>query len=132
MKDKLTVHKLDAKSWGRLIGQDVKELTSGKVYYLSGVGTDEILTIAEINGHSVENHVDVHMDDCKPILRRLEDMTEEDDAKFKRKFGTNLKYMCGFIAIHYDWFDENGYDILERRWIDAGLAIDAKEVTDER
>jgi len=80
----------------------------------------------------------------KPILRRLEDMTGEETAEeFRIKCECNKEIHSaaassdGFkirekqvelVAAMVDFRDSIGID--QRGWIDAGLAVDAKEVED--
>lgn len=76
-------------------------------------------------------------DEIKPILRRLEDMTEEEKAFYGSTF-KQIEIGGGWVpnglcirtetAHTFDYLDSIGIDC--RGWIDAGLAIDAATLGD--
>ena len=140
---------LTVRDWGKLIGK--------KVVKCFGTDNQEIFTLLAVGylDSYYLQHGDVDIgypsneipDFCKPILRRIEDMTEEEKGEFEKEFIngklltignfsyeegnpiTMIKHFYHFEIAHYDWLDERGFDI--RGWIDQGLAIDGKEVSDE-
>ena len=135
---------LTAQDWGRLIGQ--KAMYKGAIFEIKHLLDHECGTLFIGDGHG---HVSAKL--CKPILRRVEDMTDEEKDEFVYSEGyksPTLNFwiednsdIIWFNVYHrdvehfisqtcsindYDWLESKGFDI--RGWIDAGLAIDAKEV----
>jgi hypothetical protein len=148
MKKELTVQ-----DWGRMIGQKILfKLYEEVVFKLRSPYFDKLgnLMLEKSKGNEFNSNF------CKPILRRLKDITEKEIEEFKKEFlnnydnynrivGTvfNKTYFrivfidkSGSLPIdddcwsyfieHFDWLESKGFDI--RDWIDAGLAIDANEV----
>jgi len=129
--------KLDARSWGRMIGQKIK--TTNGIFKLIGINTngeyDELVT------NNVNSCRQFHYaGDCKPILRDIDDMTHEEKNEFCKHFELERNNISGFTQFgfldngfnvyyrvwHLDWLESKGMDI--RGWIDEELAVDAKEV----
>lgn len=126
----------------------VKHLRIGEtVLTPNGVGKIEILSAPsetvtiEMNGYlkSFEDS------EIKPILRRLDSMTEVEKSQFKEMLSYvnfNTKSLCGrfiettkkaLFSYHaIDWLDANGFDrprlingVAIESLIEAGLAVDA-------
>jgi hypothetical protein len=137
--------RLPIQDWGKMIGQKAKS-NNGIIFTVDKIDLWSVVPI-----YSYDYDQDFSIEDCKPILRRLEDMTYHDKNDFCNDFDINgdiynirvfkdhIIYDYGdpecykwsgsdavleFRIKHYDWLDSKGYDI--RGWIDAGLAIDAK------
>lgn len=126
MKKELTVQ-----DWGMMIGRKVMHVHEDGETYI-----DVLVGLIERYDCSIElNLFDcdyVNSRECKPILKRLENISEEDSQLLDEQFGflKTTKDNGGVDIIGqvklFDWLTQKGYDI--RGWIDAGLAIDYKEV----
>ena len=119
MKDKLT-----AQDWGRLIGKNI--MCDDEIHRLTGVKVWEnkkgFSLLIECETCFLYNG---QPETCKPILRRLEDMTQRETEKYFML--TMINTITSIESV--DYLDEIGVD--QRNWIDAGLAIDAKEINNE-
>lgn len=131
---------LTVRDWGRMIGGRVE--TPCKT-----VPIDMILGISTCNTYEPTNRLECcegvyDMEDCKPVLRTFDQMTEEEKREFEKMFCVDeclIKFyrqpsgdlcyeyiapephnmVCGQSSIQWlrdRWFDTDG-------WIEAGLAI---------
>ena len=139
---------LTAQQWSLCIGQKATAefhswfLSTMKPYtgIITGVYTDEMQVLHivldyKIHGGSLNT---------KPILRTLDQITEDEKKEFAKKFilipASNLNLEkdhmtfesfgmmnhCGFYYLdQYDWMAAKGFDI--RGWIKQGLAIKQEE-----
>jgi len=130
MKNELTVQ-----DWGRLIGQKVQ--TPDGIKKISEVRNSTIM--CELENHFARRCYKRNY--CKPILRTLGQMTEEEKIVFAdingvnnsehlnvrifddRVWFNNSRNKERSVTSIYtvDWLTQEGFDI--RGWIDAGLAI---------
>jgi len=132
---------LTTQDWGMMIGREVQcgeEMGSNSVFSLAGIyeklNGDLILTSQK------DGHYGAFI--CKPILRTLDQMTEEEmnqSLKFFNieKFDTSIfKNENDSFVFELEWgadrdvdvsdcLTQKGFDI--RNWIDSGLAIKKEE-----
>jgi len=134
MKKKITIH-----DWGMMIGQEV-ESVYGSTFKIVGLG-------AGIDGEFTlfgEDGFFEIAEDCKPILRTLNQMTSDEmnesldffkvkkfdissfedgfnDFAFVTEFIDELQWGADKDIDVYDYLTHKGFDI--RNWIDSGLAI---------
>ena len=129
--------KLTAQDWALHIGKKI--LCDGCEYKLLGVSFSGLNVIDKYSKY------DVKFDNCKPILRTLDQMTEDEKQEYVDLFGgvkPNHFYYdgtrngvvicvigcCDYFGQFYvastiilDWLTQKGFDI--RNWIEQGLAV---------
>lgn len=116
--------KLTTQDWALCIGHKLI-IDGGDSYIIEEVGRGHL----HLKGL---NNMKVVPTFCKPILRTLDQMTEEEKNEFEKECvkisSLNESYYITFYGdiIYYsvhqiDWLTRKGFDI--RGWIEAGLAI---------
>ena len=122
---------LTTRDWGRMIGINII-YNNGSIFQVVG-------TLCELLIVKPFNHLE--MDKCKPILRKIEDMTEEEKRQLDKldkeacekcklevcpiDYGEN-PCRCPAVVGEIDYFDRIGID--QRSWIEKGLAVYTKEL----
>ena len=133
---------LSAQDWGLMIGRELHSKENG-CDILEGV---TINAHKQIMLHCKNGLYNTEFIECKPFLRTLDQMTEDEKREYKESFyhteATLLQLSydsdgliqedCLFYSTHpghfpirepqkFDWLTRKGFDI--RGWIEAGLAV---------
>jgi hypothetical protein len=120
---------LTMKQWAKMIGQKVlkkQEIAEIEaVCKLNEPGLNATFSV-EIRYLDGTYFCDMIRNELKPILRRIEDMTEEEERISREIYVSSNSVRDWNILV--DYIDSIGVD--QRGWIDAGLAIDVKTLED--
>lgn len=120
---------------GRLTVQDWGRMSGNKAMYKQEVFEVKNLLVHECGVLFIgDGYEQVKADECKPILRMIEDMTEYEQGVYCSLYGQEQRNTELLIDVSHvkaiDYLDSIGIDI--RGWIDKGLAIDAKEINQDK
>jgi len=134
--------KLSVHDWGRMIGGDcyiMNDEWDGCICTVESIekASDNSCFIGFLPKFESRNRLlcTIHSDYCKPILRSIEDMTEEEFEKYHKILDEltedQLDFLSGKKPTYsevkiIDYLDSIGID--QRGWIEQGLAVDAREV----
>lgn len=93
-----------------------------KIYEVFGYSCNDLIIklpfLSNLEAHPIET--------CKPYLRPMENMTEEDKEVYEYLCSTDEEYRQPFDSYHLvDWLIENHFDY--RGLIPMGLALEAPE-----
>lgn len=114
------MNKLTAQQWGRIIG--CRCTLSNAESSFDGVKFEAVGLCLRAERLYNENGNEFPMEECKPILRTFDQMTEEEKEKHNLLvFTSNIQYEIGDSAYIVDYLDSIHVD--QRGWIEAGLAI---------
>ena len=106
MSDKLT-----ARDWGKMIGNKAQCMVTGAIFTIEDIDARYgDIEIGDYRGNMFD------ADQCKPILRRYDDMTGEEEIELDDLIDSVSK-----DTLLYDYIDSIGVD--QRGWIDRGLAV---------
>lgn len=148
--------KLSIQEWYKMIGRDV--LYKNKLHHFAGIGTDGVMTLAKVYKHGICSHIELSVNElehCKPVLRRLKDITKAERQLFEDLFirpiwagykmnpmsldhfqiemcsnkSTSISYLInGSTRTHSCGLAE--YDWLESKGFDIRMRIDANLAID--
>ena len=136
--------KLNIQDWSKMMGQKcIIYQTDRQGSKCNTIGDVAVVDLNRIGvGHEFPNYyITFHcINDCKPVLRRVEDMTKEEKEELMRISNSKTRSECECCIQHdtsilfidtsiSDWLESKGFDI--RGWIDEGLAVDAKTVKED-
>lgn len=115
---------LTAKEFALYLGCEFKYANNDNIYKMAGVQSQSVIN--EL-GHFHD------CDEVKPILRKLESMTEEEKKKhhdYAKVKSNGMKFrFANESAFRMTWLLSKHFDLFG--WIESGLAIDRETLTKE-